>query len=141
MRELKFRVWNGMKMEYDVMVGKFGTFYVNPMDGQGLDPNDSASLTSCNTKYPENIPVMQCTGLKDKSGKDIYEGDKFKYTTHSRSTMIDFIGSVAWDNQGSCWGYYSNHQSGNLKAFCSWDEIEYDLLPHIEVVGNIYEKL
>lgn len=33
----KFRVWNGSEMIYDVTVGKFGAFYVNPGDkGDGV---------------------------------------------------------------------------------------------------------
>lgn len=61
-REIKFRVWNGQKMEYSVMAGTYGTFFVNPENGNGLDPNDSASLTPANTKYFEETPVMQFIG-------------------------------------------------------------------------------
>ena len=42
--ETKFRVWTGMKMDYDVVVGKLGAFYV-----AGLDPKDSASMSPANT--------------------------------------------------------------------------------------------
>ena len=80
-REIKFRVWNGSEMVYDVIVGIFGIFYVNRGNTFGLDENDSASLTPFNTRYPDNTPVMQFTGLKDKNGKEIYEGDiiQFKF--------------------------------------------------------------
>jgi hypothetical protein len=55
---VKFRVWTGSEMEYNVMVGKFGTFYVNP-DNNGLDRSDNASLSSYSTKYPDSLePLM-----------------------------------------------------------------------------------
>ena len=77
--EKLFRIWNGQEMIYDVVVGKFGVFYVNPgLKGDGLNENDNASLTPYNTKYPKNIQVMPFVGLTDKNGKPAFVGNIYK---------------------------------------------------------------
>ncbi len=130
MRKLKFRVYNGIEMVYDIVVGKFGAFYVNPGDkGNGLNPNDSACLTNFNTKYSDDTSIMQFIGISDKNGKEIYEGDIIKYNDINYS--IDFC------NCYSCGKYElirdKKENGSHLSSECeNWHQTE--------VIGNIYEN-
>ena len=129
-RELKFRVWNGAEMVTDVTVGKFGVFYVNPSNN-GLDPNDSASITPFTTKYPEGTPVMQYTGMNDKHNTEIFEGDLVKVLSG---------GSNHWVNQK-----FRVYYCDDVAKFRITNDKSY---PHdiddgmgykyFEVIGNIY---
>ena len=124
MKTVKFRIWNGMEMVYDITSGKFGTFYVNPENGDGLNPNDAASLTVNTTKYHEGTPLMQYSGINDKNGNEIYEGDIFKLGAEKEVFEVRF-------------------EHGCFMAFCNGKQ--YGLIGElqicfIDIIGNIYQN-
>jgi uncharacterized phage protein (TIGR01671 family) len=116
-RPIKFRIWNGEKMEYNVVSGALGAFYAL------IDKNDTACL-SPTTKYPPDTPLMQYTGLTDKNGKEIYEGD----IIHLKFGELNANLVVKWDKYMGL----EYHNGG-------WTSLVH-VGTHGEVIGNIFEN-
>lgn len=87
-RQIKFRVWNGHSMEYRVLAGALGHFYV-----EGMSKKDSACLSDANTIYNEATPLMQWTGLFDKNDKEIWEGDILQGEEGQKLEVVQFDGA------------------------------------------------
>ena len=116
-REIKFRAWDKTEnvMSYsdvemfDDMVGfRFGHFGIN------VDTVD-------------DIELMQYTGLKDKNGQEIYEGDIVKmYDPYTKTIMTT---EVIWDDP-------------NCRFAMKYTFVDFDFLisDEIEVIGNVHEN-
>lgn len=142
-REIKFRAWNGETMNYNIIAGKFGAFWVNPgSKNNGLDERDSASLTPFNTKCNDNTIVMQFTGSCDKNQKEIYEGDLCKYYTK----LGVIVGVIEWENQAGAFWLKWNEKSESGRVFHRYKELkatfsdgEIYMIENIEVISHRYE--
>jgi hypothetical protein len=94
------------------------------MDGKKIHPAPWSTLSA--DLPDECIIVQQFTGLKDKNGKEIYEGDYIKNSD-------GLIMSVKWNQARCCFAASVSTEDG-------WLNLLKDLIKDFEVVGNIFEN-
>ena|ERR1043165_476388 len=108
MREIKFRAWN-MK----------NAFYTDRF----VESNLFNLIRS-------GEPVMQFTGLHDKNGKEIYEGDIMRHVPDGNAPHLPFI--VSWSEILLAWSIHDEARK--------WCEYLNERKHNYIVIGNIYEN-
>lgn len=89
----------------------------------------------------DDCVIMQCTGLKDKKGKLIYEGDLAK--VYDETIEAERLLSVVWDNEKCGFDIYQYESNDPIfcymKEFMGSYEVDHEL-QSLEILGNIYEN-
>lgn len=93
-----------------------------------LELND-AVMNDYITAYPDEIELMQSTGLKDKNGKEIFEGDIVDYK--GREAVVKWHGSYA--------SFIYRFVDELQERASDWEPL-FLACYHFEVIGNIYEN-
>jgi len=112
-REIKFRAWDGY--EYDFMPTIWNGLVWNPRE-------------DCEIK---GVIIEQFTGLLDKNGKEIYEGDFIKGRLCGYVNIE--VKQVEWGEKEVCFHPLS---MGDSCGCCS-DAFD---INEVEVIGNIHEN-
>ena len=119
----EFRAWTeeGKAMYYDAYPFKDGTLLLS-YDGIAFDEVPASDFI-----------LMQSTGIKDKNGKEIFEGDVVKYKVGCNT----FTEEVVYDKNFAGFGV----KDADAVIIFTFGELAEDVDLHsLEVVGNIYEN-
>ena len=109
MRELKFRAWSN----------RLNKWLVDTEIGFRVE--NGVSVPNWNS---DDVTVEQYTGLKDKNGKEIYEGDVVRWVDdYDENAYINFDEGCFWVN----WTINSERING-------------DMVDDLEIIGNIHEN-
>ena len=118
MREIKFRVWDKESKEM--------------LSDVSLWNDDFTSYLNEHIEYlQDKCELMQYTGLKDKNGIEIYEGDILEFITFGFDserfiTYIEFINA--------------SFRLKNGRSLFYFGQIDVSKLDDGRVIGNIYEN-
>ncbi len=125
-REIKFRAWNGKNKEFVYEVLCCG--------------EDINSVLNSKTS---GLIFQQFTGLHDKNGKEIYEGDILKDPAHYpngyQHSLNNQTGVAYYDTELGGW-YITNNLTDGKHETPNPQTLQLATAKNYEVIGNIYEN-
>lgn len=148
-RVIKFRAWidkddRAGAMVYLPLAGlQYFDFEGSYALSFAVDGYDGFWAHECYDGIKPEYKLMQFTGLHDKNGKEIYEGDIFG----AEDECLVILWSDGWAKfQVHIYGFDTYHNEGGgeevntKRTVLSTDDIEPFELEQYEIIGNIYEN-
>lgn len=144
MREIKFRAWLPNEETMLFSENNIDDDFMEIWDFEGVEiqvekfrEGGGEIYTTVGYERPEAQIIMQYTGLKDRNGKEIYEGDIVRTDfrgdgTHESIQVIEFY-------EGS-FGSRNDKDHFRIPALFSGRAIEGMNTNYFEVIGNIHQN-
>ena len=137
MREIKFRAFD-KEREGEERFAKWVYFIIGPPK----DQKEADETVSFGSAWHELLvrqnrlgDFYQFTGLKDKNGKEVYEGDVYRHLTWELDEK-----SISYDKWQAPEVLENIQDFFEQKGYAEGELMESYDSEHIEVLGNIYEN-
>ena len=137
MREIKFRAWDRYN-ERMVEPRNILKIYMSRLNQEPylivylkkwMNPNkEIKEIDKC---YTNEFELMQYTGLKDRNGVEIYEGDVLRNIDNPHVDKLPF--KVVWSDYYGAWFWWSSE--GEVVT----DYFYQSIAKCCEIIGNIHE--
>lgn len=124
MREIKFRAWDKRHKYMD------DDFFLHSYLGSYQRASKTYDTPNTEIQGTDDLIIMQYVGLKDKNGKEIYEGDIVKVFNGTEGEILTevFLYDYGWR--------FKRIDNNEAWYFYQWENDE----TGIEIIGNIYQN-
>ena len=119
----KFRLWNRITSQLHIV----DRLYFDAREAEYVDDDNVLRFVGF-----KNIDLMQSTGLKDKNGKEIFEGDILAFKTDDEVINV----KIFWDEKHALFMFRSEKYNEEEPLA---ELVEANTYP-FEIIGNVYEN-